>query len=111
MRLSKMLKKSFFRMLNRAPIVRSLAGTVKQSKVRFFQHFGKSHRTSFPMSKPLQSSIRDHCLNSDHRMRMCNFTILTCTKDHNLRTLESIYISKNKPQLNIDQSAVPLVIL
>ena len=40
--------------------------TVKQSKVGFSQHFGKSHRTSLPISKPLQFSIRDHCLNNDH---------------------------------------------
>ena len=49
---------------------------VKQSTVIFSQHFGKSHRTSFPISKPLQSSIRDHCLNNDHPMRMSNFNIL-----------------------------------
>ena len=85
--------------------------TVKQSKVRFSQHFGKSHRTSLPISKPLQSSIRDHCLNNDHPMRIRNFNILACAEDYNLRTLESIYINKNKPELNIDQSAVPLAIL
>ena len=44
-------------------------------------------------------------------MRIRNFNILACAEDYNLRTLESIYINKNKPELNIDQSAVPLAIL
>ena len=85
--------------------------TVKQSKIRFSQHFGKFHRTSLPISKPLQSSIRDYCLNNDHPMRMRNFNILAYAEDYNLKTLESIFISKNKPELNIDQSAVPLATL
>ena len=85
---------------------------VKQSKVRFSQHFGKSHVTSFPVSEPLQSSIRvrDQCLYGDHRMSMCNISILTCADNHNLETLEWIYVSKNKPELNIDQSTFPFVI-
>ena len=70
-----------------------------------------SQKYDFPISKPLQSSIRDHCLNSDHRMVSANFNIQACEEDHNLRTLESIYISKNKPEFKIDQSAVPLAIL
>ena len=43
------------------------------------------------------SNIRDHCVTSDHRMRVASS-----------QNLESIYIQNNKPLLNIDQGAVPL---
>ena len=88
-----------------------IGSTVKQSKVRFFQHMGVSHRTSLPIAKPVQSSIRDHCEFSDHRMRVSNFSVVASSESWNLRTLESIYILNNKPLLNIDQSATPLYIL
>ena len=42
---------------------------------------------------------------------MRHFSILACAEDHNLRALLSIYISNNNPELNIDQTAVPVAIL
>ena len=88
-----------------------IGSTSKQSKVRFSQHFGISHRTSLPLSSQIQSSIRDHCLEEDHRMKTSNFSILKTTSNPDLRILESLYIKSMKPNLNKDMSSHKLNII
>ena len=85
-----------------------IGSTVKQSKVRFYQHLGYSHKTLKHFESPPKSSIRDHCEKLDHKIKLSNFTILTSCPKPDVRILESLYIKKMKPNLNIAQSAIPL---
>ena len=87
-----------------------IGSSVKQSRVRFFQHMGVSHRTNLPLSNPVFSAIRDHCNNSDHPMKISNFKIISSACTNSVRILESLHIKKNSPQLNSDSSAAPLLI-
>ena len=52
--------------------------------------------------------VKDHCEKFDHKIKIKNFSILTSCAQNDLRTLESLYIKKLKPTLNIEKSAVPL---
>ena len=86
-----------------------IGSTTKQSKIRFYQHKGISHRTSRPLSNPQHSSPRIHCEQQNHPFSIKDFSIIaTSNNSSELRTLESLYIYNRKPDLNIDQSATPL---
>ena len=88
-----------------------IGSTIKQSKIRFCQHIGISHRTNKPISSLSHSSIRAHCHENSHPLKIDEFKIIdTTNKQIDLRILESLYIHKEKPNLNSDQSAVPLLI-
>ena len=65
------------------------------------EHAGFSVRTSFPLSSPPFSSIRNHSEENDHPFTHKNFEILTSNPNRaDLLTLESLYINKMKPSLN-----------
>ena len=81
-----------------------IGSTTKQSRIRFFQHLGKS-----PVTVPAHSTSRNHCHENDHPLSLNDFKIIdSANNEHELRILESLYICKEKPSLNIDQSATPL---
>ena len=84
-----------------------IGSTVKQTKVMFFQHMDVSHRTSLPIAKPVQSSIRDHSETNDHRMCVSNLSVVASSENWHPRTVESIQIQNNKPLLNIDRVQFP----
>jgi len=89
-----------------------IGSTKLQMFVRGSQHFGVSHRTNKPLTAPNASSIRDHAINSSHQLKFTNFTIIDSCRDvGNLRTLESMYIHRQRPQLNDMQSATELFIV
>ena len=86
-----------------------IGSTTKQSRIRFFQHLGKSPRTNRPVTVPAHSTPRNHCHENDHLLSLNDFKIIDSTNnEHELRISESLYICKEKPSLNIDQSATPL---
>ena len=86
-----------------------IGSTTKQSRIRFFQHLGKSPRTNRPVTVPAHSTSRNHCHENDHPLSLNDFKIIdSANNEHELRILESLYICKEKPSLNIDQSATPL---
>ena len=87
-----------------------VGSSVKQSIVRYHQHLGTSHRTSLPLKNPVDSSIRKHCHDSDHQIKISNFSIIAQSNSSDIRILESLLIRKLKPSLNIDSSAHPLYI-
>ena len=88
-----------------------VGSTAVQLFVRCAQHRGVSYRTDLPLSKPVNSSIRDHCDSSHHPFNSKNFKILDSVSDHfDLRILESLHIHKIKPPINECNSAVPLYI-
>ena len=85
-----------------------VGSSTKQAKFQFSQHIGISPRTMLPLNSPPFSSIRNHCSDLDHRIRMSNFSIISTSKSSDIRILESLYIFKLKPTLNLDQSASQL---
>lgn len=85
-----------------------VGSTTLQLFVRSSKHFGRSYRTLRPLSKPEKSSIREHCMDRDHPMRLENFSILDYGTTSDLKLLESLYIHKNSPSLNDHQSSVTL---
>ena len=86
-----------------------IGSTTKQSRIRFFQHLGKSPRTNRPVTVPTHSTPRNHCHENDHQLSLNDFKIIdSANNEHELGILESIYISKEKLSLNIDQSATQI---
>lgn len=86
--------------------------TTRHLQTRIAEHIGISDRTNRPVSKPLHSSIRDHAEQSDHPIIKPNFKILsTCNNNQDIRTIESIFIHKLKPNLNNTEASIPLHIL
>ena len=68
---------------------------------RCAQHFGVSHRTGRTLTNPAKSSIGAHSEALDYELKSSNFTILSsCNDSTDLRILESLSITKLKPQLN-----------
>jgi hypothetical protein len=89
-----------------------LGSSTKQFKIRYSQHLGTSFRTGRPLATPSYSAPRNHCENKHHPFSKDNFTIIDhATNIHELRLLESLYIFKQRPPLNADQSAAPLNIV
>ena len=75
------------------------------------QHYGFSFRTGRPLSCPTNYSIRDHCNSKDHTFKYEYFNVLDFSASNtDLRILESLYILKFNPSINIDRSAVQLYI-
>ena len=87
-----------------------VGSTIKTLEQRIFEHSGTSYRTGHPLSKPLQSSIRDHC----HSLCKCNFNssnfniLYKGSYQEEIRIAESLYIKRLKPDLNSEASSVHL---
>ena len=70
-----------------------IGSTTKQSRIRFFQHLGKSPRTNRPVTVPAHSTPRNHCHENDHQLSLNDFKIIdSANNEHELRILESLYI-------------------
>ena len=80
---------------------------------RFQEHRGISSRTGRPLSRPLQSSIRDHC----DTICKCTFSLEDFTIlyrgqfENEIRIAESILIKNRNPELNLETSSFPLKIV
>ena len=86
-----------------------VGSTYQRLFTRVAQHQGRSHRTGQMLSNPSASSIRDHAMSCNAPFSIDNFSILgtnNCFPD--LRILESLYISRQRPQINDSTSAYPL---
>jgi hypothetical protein len=89
-----------------------IGSTMLQMFRRCASHRGVSFRTNRPITKPEKSSIRDHCLELDHPIKIQKISILAATSNiSDLRVLESLQIHKCKPALNDYQSAMKLNIV
>ena len=78
--------------------------TTKQSRVRYFQHLGRSYRTDKVSSQPSHSNIRNHALEHGHPIALSNFKILDSANNlSDLKLLETMYIQSTKPFLNSEQ--------
>ena len=85
--------------------------TTRHLSTRIAEHRGLSVRTGMPVLNPLNSSIRDHAIFSNHGISTNSFSIVFSCNSYNLKTSESIIISQNKPSLNNTESSVPLNVL
>ena len=89
-----------------------VGSTVRNLITRVSEHRGISVRTGTPFLNPPHSSVRSHCLESDHPLSFDQFKIVASSQNFvYLRILESLHILKNKPNLNDMQSAHPLSIV
>ena len=79
-----------------------IGSTKRQFRCRIAEHLGVSVRTGRPLQAPNYSAIMDHHNRTNHNICKDNFKILSkCNNNlYDLRTLESLYISKLKPTLN-----------
>ena len=85
---------------------RYVGSTSRWIKHRISDHLGRSFRTGLPLSNPQFSAIREHSHNSDHLFTHTDFEILGSTPFRSdLLTLESLYITKLKPELNGSMTA------
>ena len=85
--------------------------TTRHISTRIAEHKGLSVRTGKPVTNPLNSSIRNHSLETGHDIPNSSFSIVFSTNSHNLRVSESILINQNSPSLNNTESSIPLNIL
>ena len=80
-----------------------VGSTTRQLFMRICEHSGSSFRTGLPLSGPIHSRIFNHSLSCNIKPTSQQFKILSSTKDPQLlRILESLYIHKLKPQINMD---------
>ena len=88
-----------------------IGSTTRNLTVRVDEHRGISSRTSCPLVRPLNSSIREHCNSCSSNFNINNFKIINkATYNEELRIMESILIKLRKPTLNVDDTAHPLYI-
>ena len=79
---------------------------------RILEHRGLSVRTSFPLSKPPFSAIREHSLALDHPFTNLDFRELSsCPNRLDLLISESLFIKRMKPELNNNSSGIQLAIV
>ena len=75
---------------------------------RVCKHRGLSFRTGQHITNPEHSPIRDHSLTHDHPISVTNFKILkTSHIELHRKILESLYIQKLQPDLNIMNASLP----
>ena len=84
--------------------------TRKQFEVRICQHKGLSFRTGKPLSE-INSKIYDHFFEHSHQINSDNFSILSHSKQHETKILESIFLHSERPTLNDRNSSYQLCIL
>lgn len=80
---------------------RYIGSTSRWLQHRIYEHKGVSIRTKLPISRPSHSAIREHFETESHPFTSNDFSILTSISNRaDLVTLESLYITKMKPNLN-----------
>ena len=83
--------------------------TKRHTKTRYCEHLGISPLTGKPVRCPKSSPVQDHLKSCDSRAHMDCFTIIARdNNDWQLKIKESLYIRKDRPTLNGQESSVPL---
>ena len=87
-----------------------LGKSKRQFRVRIFEHLGRSIRTNRPLSNPSFSAIRKHSEESDHRIEIDSFSVLTSrASDMELGVIESLYTLRDRPSLCNNERSVELL--
>ena len=90
---------------------RYVGSTFRNLKIRIAEHRGVSYRTNTQITHPSFSRIREHALSCNHKINEQDFSIMfraSCNSD--LRIAESLFIMKDKPELNSTELATRLLI-
>ena len=86
--------------------------TTRTLGARVSEHRGRSFRTGALLAHPSHSSVRLHADQCDTPISIKDFCILASSNSSaDLKILESLFISKLKPRLNIATSSYPLSIV
>ena len=90
-----------------------LGKTSRNLFMRIHEHRGYSFRsTNLKLTKPMHSSIRQHCETSSHQFDINNFTIIdSADNNFDLSIKESLNIWNERPLLNDYSSSVDLELL
>ena len=90
-----------------------IGSSIRTFHTRIMEHAGVSSRTLRPLTKPLQSAVRSHSVRCGGvTLSASDFRVVASRSGQvDLRILESLYILKEKPNLNQTDSAFPLKIL
>ena len=87
-----------------------LGKSKRQFRVRIFEHLGRSIRTNRPLGSPSFSAIRKHSEDTDHRIEIDSFSVLTSrANDMELGVVESLYTLRDKPSLCNNERSVELL--
>ena len=90
---------------------RYIGCTTKLLRVRICGHMGVSHRTFNSLSVQENSAIRKHSSSCKTSIKFDDFKILHSTNSkQSLLISESLFIKQLVPNLNADQSSIPLYI-
>jgi hypothetical protein len=86
--------------------------TIRHSKRRFSEHLGVSALTGKPVPNPPPTRIRDHRLQCQCTPTIEDFEVIRreTTSEHRLRLKESLFIHRDKPNLNNRGASTPLVL-
>ena len=84
--------------------------TAQHYRSRICQHQGISNRTGATLAVPVNSHIRDHCLEHGGSVKEDNFKILDkCFYSSDLEILESLYHKVLKPTIGVHTQSTPLL--
>ena len=89
---------------------RYIGETSRHYTTRVAEHMGVSPRTGAPMAR-INSNVYSHFLESGHRIKKEDFSILYSRGSSDLRLSESIAIHQHRPDLNDKVASVPLEVL
>lgn len=88
-----------------------VGSTSRNLKIRIAEHKSAPYRSGTRITSPSFSKIREHALECNHQINEEDFSIMykaKCASD--LRIAESLYIIKDKPELNDTEFATKLLI-
>ena len=84
--------------------------TEQHFRSRICQHQGVSDRTGAIRAVPVNSHIRDHCLEHGKRVNEEDFKVLDkCFYSSDLLILESLYQKTLKPSIGVQSQSTPLI--
>ena len=86
--------------------------SIRHSKRRFCEHMGISALTGKVLKGQNITSVRDHIKKCKCNVSLTDFTVLCRDNisEHNLRIKESLFVQREKPNLNIQGTSIPLVL-
>ena len=84
--------------------------TTRHVKKRFSEHMGISALTGKRMATPVHTAISEHNITCRAKIQWKDFTIIgrDNMSEINLRIKESLFCRRDRPQLNIQGSSIPL---
>jgi hypothetical protein len=83
--------------------------TIRHAKRRFHEHMGKSALTGKSLSTPIPSTINEHSRQCKTKVTYDNFTIIgRDNSEISLRIKESLFIHRDRPNLNIQGQSIKL---